>query len=199
MAPATDPPLVIVGTGRSGSGYISAVLRAAGMSCGHEEWWNPLGEQHHGLWADSSWCAVGNLDGYEGYIGHQVRHPLKVVASLITAPDHGPYIACREAVMGPLPEDPLERAVATYVRWNEACEKLTEDRWRVEDVDSHLLVELAARSGWEMSTEAAKGALAEVAGNFNDHGPHEELHWGDLRYTEHSVRLHDLAERYGYA
>ena len=75
---------VVTGTGRSGSGWISLVLRNAGVLCGHEQVYNPFGvcwkrwvkdepEWH----ADSSWLALPHLDKFDGPVFQLVRHPLK--------------------------------------------------------------------------------------------------------------------------
>jgi hypothetical protein len=198
VAPATEPRLAVIGTGRSGSGYLAALLNAAGVTCGHEQWWNPQGERTAGLAADSSWCAVPDLTRFSGTIGHQVRNPLHTVASLTQLPDHGPYAAWRERIMGPLGGDPFEDAVRVVVEWNAACERLTSFRWRVEDTDADLITELGAAAGVAVSAGAAADALASTAGNVNDHGTDHHLHWGDLPYTHATNLLADMAERYGY-
>jgi hypothetical protein len=198
-----DPELVIVGTGRSGSGYIAKVLNTAGVVCGHEQWWNPMGERTEGLAADSSFCAVADLwassaGGYAGAIGHQVRHPLKVVASLAQLPDHGPFVGCRERVMGPAPADPLEAALNLYVGWNLACEQLTDRRWRVEDVDAALVVELAAMAGVDVDVTAAAAAVERVPHTINDHETMLTLDWDDLPALPVTSLLRAMAGRYGY-
>jgi hypothetical protein len=80
-------PFVVTGCARSGTTYISAVLSGLGLRCGHEVVFGPrtraftgFGEQH----GDCSWLAAPFL-GQTGdaLVFHQVRHPLKVVRSLL--------------------------------------------------------------------------------------------------------------------
>ena len=53
------PPVMIVGTGRSGSSYIAKLLQHVQIECGHENWWTPMASrQRFELDADSSWMAA---------------------------------------------------------------------------------------------------------------------------------------------
>jgi LPS sulfotransferase NodH len=80
--------IIIVGTGRSGSGYLSKLLTLNGIMCGHEHSFNPSrhGPIQHPYQADSSWLAVPYLDNYihNTKILHVVRDPIKVLESLTT-------------------------------------------------------------------------------------------------------------------
>ncbi len=177
-----EPKLCIVSVGRSGSGYISAVLNAAGVRCGHESWWNPVGSQVGGLDADSSWCALPDVlhGAYDGPIVMQVRHPLLTIASLTQSPDHGPYIPVRERLLGPLPEDPLRAATLTWLQWTLIGEGVASDSWRVEDVDAELVGRLAWLAGRTVTREAAELAVASTSTKTNDHATILQLTWDDL-------------------
>jgi hypothetical protein len=168
--------------GRSGSGYISAVLNAAGVRCGHESWWNPLDEHQAGLDADSSWCALPDVlhGAFDGPIVMQVRHPLLTIASLTQSPDHGHYIGCRERLMGPLPEDPLRAATLTWLQWTIIGEGVATDSWRVEDVDADLVARLARLAGHPVTDAAAAAAVAFTSTKTNDHATILRLTWDDL-------------------
>ena len=48
------PCAVIVGVGRSGTGYIAALLNAVGIDCGHEEHWTADPERHRPVPVDAS-------------------------------------------------------------------------------------------------------------------------------------------------
>ena len=56
------PGAVIVGVGRSGTGYIAALLNAVGIDCGHEEHWTADPERRRPVPVDASWLAVGRDD-----------------------------------------------------------------------------------------------------------------------------------------
>lgn len=106
------PGFVITGTGRSGTNYIARVLRAAGVRCGHEDWWGPMPGLGEGSWipqptltdrlrdlvsrtmvevrrrrrsldGDSSWLAVPHLEDFDGLVLLQLREPLRVIRSLV--------------------------------------------------------------------------------------------------------------------
>lgn len=104
---------VVTGTGRSGTGYIAQLLRAAGLRCGHEDWftWVPGVRDHQTIprtslrmrlrgpmsrlreeWrrrrqrldGDASWMAVPSLMRFKGMVFLQLRHPLAVISSLVS-------------------------------------------------------------------------------------------------------------------
>jgi hypothetical protein len=81
-------PFVVTGCARSGTAYLAAVFSRLGLSCGHEVVFGPrtrrfegFGEQH----GDSSWLAAPFLPELpeDTLIMHRVRHPLRVVRSLL--------------------------------------------------------------------------------------------------------------------
>jgi len=80
-------PFVVTGCARSGTTYVSAVLSGLGLRCGHEVVFGPrtrafggFGDQH----GDCSWLAAPFLaQTGDALVFHQVRHPLKVVRSLL--------------------------------------------------------------------------------------------------------------------
>lgn len=176
------PKLCIISVGRSGSGYISAVLNAAGVRCGHESWWNPTDEHQPGLDADSSWCALPDVlhGAFDGPIVMQVRHPLLTIASLTQSPDHGHYIGCRERLMGSLPEDLLRAATLTWLQWTLIGEGVASGSWRIDAVDANLVGRLAWLAGRTVTREAAELAVASTSTKTNDHATILQLTWDDL-------------------
>lgn len=79
---------VVTGCARSGTGYTAELLTRLGAECPHEAVFSPYTERFDGWGAapgESSWLAVPMLDQLpEGTVVlHQVRHPAKVVASLL--------------------------------------------------------------------------------------------------------------------
>lgn len=194
---ATSPRFVIVGSGRCGTGYISAVLTAAGIACGHEAWWNPQDERTAGLVGDASWCAVPHLAAFDGTVWHQTRHPLAVIASLAEQPLWGPYAALAARYGHSDSDEPYAREAALWVDLNEACEGATR-RWQVEEVDVDLVLELAARLGIDIDPVAAKNAVADTPTAVNSHRAGPALDWSALPDTPVAARVVQLAVRYGY-
>ena len=187
---ATEPRFVIVGTGRSGTGYISKLLTASGVRCGHEEWWNPRGTHADGLVGDASWLATTELAGYEGFVFHQTRHPLDVITSMVKVELHQPYLGWQQRLTGPL-ADPVQRSAVAYVMWNLAAERHAQFRWQVEQVTADVLHEIGRRVG-----RAVRPALGQVRTTVNQHHDRPRIGWGRLGPMEHPVRA--LAARYGY-
>jgi hypothetical protein len=88
MTAAGPTPFVVTGCARSGTAYMAAVFSRLGLSCGHEVVFGPrtrrfdgFGPQH----GDSSWLAAPFLSQLpdDTLILHRVRHPLRVVGSLL--------------------------------------------------------------------------------------------------------------------
>lgn len=177
-----EPLALITGTGRSGSGYIAQVLNEAGVKCGHEDYWNPWNSLTSGLLVDSSWCALAvGLDGYQGRVFHQIRHPLDSVSSFARhEPQDGPYRTLRLRLMPREPADPVEFGMLAWSCYVEAAQHRAERAWRLEDVDVDLVVFLGAAVGVEVSSEQAERALAAVPKDYNCHGPGPRLTWDDL-------------------
>ncbi|MCB0909178.1 MAG: hypothetical protein KDB63_18895 [Nocardioidaceae bacterium] len=80
-------PFVVTGCARSGTTYMAALLSGIGLRVGHEVVFGPRTRRFEG-WqgqhGDSSWLAAPFLDQIDdALVFHQVRHPLKVVKSLV--------------------------------------------------------------------------------------------------------------------
>ena len=80
-------PFVVTGCARSGTTYMGALLAGLGVRIGHEAVFGPRTRGFDG-WhdqnGDSSWLAAPFLDQIgDALVFHQVRHPLKVVRSLV--------------------------------------------------------------------------------------------------------------------
>ncbi len=87
MPVATLRPFVITGCARSGTAYMAALLDGLGLRVGHEVVFDPR-TRHFDGWqgqnGDSSWLAAPFLaDLGDALVVHQLRHPLKVVRSLV--------------------------------------------------------------------------------------------------------------------
>jgi hypothetical protein len=191
-----EPKGFIVGTGRSGSGYISKVLRACNVNCGHEEWW-PYHKTDH-LDYDSSWPALCRIkDHFEGPIIHQVRDPLKVIASLVSCVPQGIFMDYRLRVIE-WHEDVLERSMRIYLGFNGLAEQRAIWRWRLEDLGPVVIQFIASLVEKEVSFEEASMALGMTA-PFNKHNINDfRLTWDDLPDGKTKNELLIMAERYGY-
>lgn len=200
-----EPQFVITGTGRSGSGYISKAFDMLGIRCGHEEWWNPFNRRHPRLVGDSSWLATPHLEDYEGKIGLQLRHPLKVLSSLMNgqifgegADKENPYLQYK-AKHCDFTGDELRDAALYVADWVEMGEKHADKVWKLEDLDGDLFSDIVEDlSGYEVEPDLAERALKSVPKTHNKHPDGPDYSWEDLPDGEPFDRLRAIAKRYGY-
>lgn len=195
------PRFVIAGTGRSGSGYISQVLRAAGVNCGHEEWWNPHDQRSLGLVGDSSWLAGPILEHFPGHVYHQMRHPLDVVSSIadgeLDEQRAGPYYKVRVREFE-VSGDNLLDSLRCYLAFFDMAAAHASREWKVEDVNVDVIVSIGKDIGIDISLADAQAALDAVPTDWNGHGDRKRLALGDLPDCPEKERLVEIAHRYGY-
>lgn len=195
------PRFVIAGTGRSGSGYIAQVLTAAGVRCGHENWWSLHTQWTPGLVGDSSWLATPVLGSYSGRIYHQIRHPLRCVSSMASGElfedRAGRWYKVRIRHFEPT-GDNLTDSLRCYVAFFDMAETHAERTWRLEDVDADLVMSVAKENDVDISPEDAQAAIDTVPTDWNKHADTLSLTLGDLPDCPEKARLVEIAETYGY-
>lgn len=140
----TPPRFAVIGTGRCGTGYTAALLKANGHNVGHEKWWRAgLPGQQSGLDGDVSWLALPDIEtgDWSGSVAHIVRHPQRVVESLVgtrffhPTERESPFVQFAYTHMPGLPDnDPVEAAVEWWVQWNRRCAAVADVTLRVEDL-----------------------------------------------------------------
>lgn len=154
------PRFAVVGTGRCGTGYVAAVMRACGVRCGHENWWTPeASRRQSGLDGDSSWLALPDIEAgrWSGPVVHVVRNPVDVVASLLGIGIFARPTAYRAFALWHEPDlselPPLAAAVAWWQRWNDRCAVVADVTVRVERLPEEL-DQVATAIGRELDPEA---------------------------------------------
>ena len=192
---------LITGTGRSGTHFTSAALSALGVDAPHEA----VGRDGCVSWKHA---ATGVFE----YIGkgrkvlvedpgfhpviHQVRDPLKVIASMQTFSLSSWYYMARSVELR-LTDPPLLTAMRAWVGWNESIERRASWRFRIEDLDS-VFPELCRRIGIDTKVSG----LPPLPKSRRDSRSHRyrALTWSDLNQAspEWSVEVRAMAERYGY-
>ncbi|MFW5847918.1 MAG: hypothetical protein ACOCVF_03280 [bacterium] len=137
---ATKPRFVITGTGRCGTGYISKLLTEYGINCGHEAIFSYNGVRNKfGYTGDASWLAAPYLQKYNGIVIHQVRHPLRVINSLLGIKffdnsAKNPYSKFAKHYCKTT-NDVLKDTMKFYILWNRMCEENAIFRYQVEKID----------------------------------------------------------------
>ena len=144
---------LITGSGRSGTKYISQVLQRCGLDVGHEK-----------MGADGivSGFYCFEADSYPGHnhpaprpdfdlILHQVRHPLKTIASIQTG--HSSEWAS-QFILAEQDALPLRWACSYWLAYNESAERQAEFTYRIEDLEE-AWPEIQQLLGFEYSFEPA--------------------------------------------
>ena len=107
----------------------------------------PIRHERMGASGSSSWMHVVDGPPYPWgdkfrkrafkfeHIFHQVRHPLRVIASLDTIMKPSWKFIAQNIK---LPEGSLRRRMKFWVTWNKLCEKQATFRYRIEDINNEL-------------------------------------------------------------
>lgn len=182
------PPVTILGTGRSGSTYISKLLKHVGIDCGHEEWWTPSKtRRRHQMDVDSSMFGYPFVSNtvespytYDGIVLTQVRDPLKTIASYAA-------IQAGRFMRGNFPNDPIwqfhmkmeprlafskDTLYNATWWWFATTRKNIEASsfwWRVEDITGALLQEICKEMKWTIDLELCEEAVTQVAKDTHKH------------------------------
>src|SRR5690606_32898585 len=141
------PRFAIIGTGRSGTGYMAELMRAHGFKCGHEHWWTLSSSPRRrksGLDGDSSWLALPDIESgaWSGPVVLAVRDPVAVVRSLLgirffeRGTKYTQFVYEQEPELKGLPA--LHAATEWWARWNERCAAVADLVVRVEDLPRQL-------------------------------------------------------------
>lgn len=160
---------------------------------------------------------------------HQVRHPLKVMASIlhhtssfkhITRETINPNRQVWAHIIGrtPIPESAwytengrflrgaLERAMLHYITWNYMVEQAADARYRVEDFNAQLVCRLAAQQALGSCTprlhhSSAEAVIALELRHFSHQGHKNPVTWEMLSRANKQLAEHiwTMAQRYGYS
>jgi hypothetical protein len=150
---SVEKRVLITGCGRSGTKYVAALLRHLGLDVGHET----MGKDGVANWCmavdceDSPWGGGRRGITFKTTL-HQIRHPLKVIPSLITADERSwrfieRYVPCY------MHEPILLRATKYWYYWNLEAERTAEWHYRVEGLKS-VFNEFCSRVGVNVNHKA---------------------------------------------
>jgi hypothetical protein len=130
--------VLITGCGRSGTKYITFVLRRLGLDVGHER----MGDDGIASWcmavnAESvAWGVSASRYSFE-HVLHQVRHPLDAIASIATFKEPSWRFICAHAPI--VADEPvLLRSAKYWYHWNLEAEKIAHWRYAVEQLPEHF-------------------------------------------------------------
>lgn len=204
---------LITGCGRSGTGYVSALLNKLGIHAAHERVFLP---DHRRSWenfdGDVSWFGVPflhELVSESVNIIHLVRHPIACGRSYAGLKFfHGTREALIEEYYAgavwrydraPFDwSDPHERFGAFWMRWNLAVEPHATSRFRSEDLlEREPVMKLLQAIGHERSEDEVVHAIAGM--ELRTHGGEIDM---SLGWESFAPKLRELVLemtlRYGY-
>lgn len=187
--------VLVTGTGRTGTSWLTQALRSAGAKATHEKHYSlkkagPIPEAT----VEVSWLAAPHTPVAEFTI-HLVRHPLKVIASRAAWGSFGGWDKkgydprpkgryavkhCPRIAEG---EDPVERAAIHWVEWVSLVD--ADVVWRIEDVDKEDV-------GW-LACQVGPPKPFKLPGRVNQSKHPPTLTWSDV-----PAQVKELASDFGY-
>jgi len=193
------PGFAIIGTGRCGTKYVSELLKASSINCGHEDWWGFKRRKLPGLAGDSSWVALPDIERkkWSGPVIHIIRHPLLVVRSMVAVDMFNPerkgkaaynFIAKHQPDVVGL--DVIDAAVEFWVKWNERCAVVADLTLPINHVDTSLskISEIIGR-------KIDKKAVKKIAKDVNSK---QHLQSNKIPSSIILEKLGDRGQQFGY-
>eukprot|EP00054_Salpingoeca_dolichothecata_P015482 m.89290 g.89290 ORF g.89290 m.89290 type:complete len:336 (-) comp21511_c0_seq2:78-1085(-) len=194
--------LLVTGTGRSGTHFVSHAFSRLGFDVAHES----VGKHGSVSW---TYAVVDPRNEYPWQIGqrltdqryfqvfHVVRHPLKAIASLETFHSSSWNFIARHTHEVPelnnvLPE--TRRALIHWVTWNKNIEKFADWRFQTEHTD---IAEICLRAGFD-GKQCRQQLNADTVRKHSR--KHNELTWEKLEELDpyFAGEAKKMAIRYGY-
>jgi hypothetical protein len=203
----SDPPIIftshrqilVIGCARSGSQYMTQLLKAQGLDVGHEQ----MGSAGCVSWlmtADTDTAPWGPLsrDYTFDHIFHQVRDPVKVIQSLYNNPPKATW----EWISSIIPEiqmddDNLTKCAKYWYYWNLKAEAKAEWTYCIENID--MLYQVFGKC---LGLYFDPTVLQRIPKNMNSRGtPETPITWTELKQglrRDLYKKVSSLAIEYGY-
>jgi hypothetical protein len=192
--------LLITGCARSGTTYITQVLKQAGLQVEHEF----LAKDGCVSWlmaVDADYAPWGPPDNgiYFEHIFHQVRHPLLVISSVYTTePKQSWDFICKHIPEIRAKDDHVVKCAKYWYYWNLKAEEKAEWTYQVEEIET-ILSHMSKRLKFPLSREILK-CIPKTA---NHRGAYvHKFTWADLEAMlppDLLSKVQTLALKYGYS
>jgi hypothetical protein len=195
----TEKRILVTGCSRSGTTFMSLALSASGLDVRHEN----IGRDGCVSWTMAVNDTVSPWgppfqEGIYKHIFHQVRDPLKTIASVMATElprswefiqKHIPQINNYDSL--------LVKAVKYWIYWNRFAEAKSEMTYRIEDI-AEVYGEIGNRIGYRLDPRI----LSRVSTTTNHRADYQHVPtWEELEAvlpTDLFIELRDQAIRYGY-
>lgn len=199
--PEVERLVLITGCGRSGTTFIAKSLTSAGLDVRHEY----LGKDGSASWymnvesTNAPYGCRSTVGLRFTHIFHQVRHPLKTIAS-INYSSHASsfaYVAAYVPEIDLTHDSRLVQSAKYWYYWNLLAEAKAEWRYRIEDIDS-VWDEMSQRLGVFLD----RSVLSQQSRKTNTRGDTGGLTWMQLQAeipADLFANIQSMALRYGYS
>lgn len=189
--------LLITGCARSGTTFVSKFFELNGYDVQHE---------HDGLFGVVSWTMTPDSDvtpwgpAFNNYtfehIFHQVRHPLKTIASAGNEPSVS-WAFVKKFVPEIEMDDPkIVKGAKYWYYWNLLAEKKAEWTYRIEDIENQI-GEMVTLLGVDLDPMI----LNDISTDINTRRYKDVYSWEDLKEALDETLFYNIVEmasRYGY-
>jgi|SRR3989344_5934121 len=181
--------LLIIGCGRSGTAFSSALFQGLSLDIPHEK----VGKDGISSWYETIKDKEELINNYS-FILHQVRDPLKVIASTQTLSEESwKYIS--DYIPIELGEDIILRCAKYWYYWNLIAEKKAHMTLKVEEIFK-MLPEICKN----LDIEFKNLEFLQKESINTRNGRFQPVTWEDIKKKDKG--MHDLclklAKRYGY-
>lgn len=209
---------IITGVGRSGTGYISKLLRQLNITCGHENVFRPetIKPDFSNFEGDASWLAAPYIQKLPSntVVLHQIRHPVMVAKSFIgigffdqnPTNDHAPYLKfLNQFSRFDMLQSREERFMFHWINWNKYIEQQVEKtehhyfRYKLEDLTPDGICELVLKPiGVERTINDVELAQKEIGTTTNRRTRDLFINRTSLSAYAIFTEFEAAAEKYGY-
>ena len=198
---------LIIGTGRSGTGFMSKLLTNNGISCGHETLFGLQNVKDFGmllktttLKADSSWLSVPHIKEINKDIKyiHIIRNPIDVIKSFIElnlfCDESSPYIKFIGKYCDLNYNQPIDKVISYYVKWFKMIESNDINKLSInlENIDYEKLSIFVGKELIELEEKVNTKTDSKIF-----LANREEIH-NRIKKSSLYNELKELSKRYGY-
>lgn len=180
--------LVVIGCGRSGTGFSTRLFQELGLDIKHEE----MGKDGTSSWPATLW---NHLPQEFEHIFHQVREPLNAISSIQTFVEGSWRFIGRQNFFK-LTDDKILNSANYWYHWNLLAETRTDFRYRVEDIFDLLPLICS-----ELGMEYKDLSYLKEKGINSRKGTFDKLTWGTIKEKNEALynKIYNMALRYGYS
>lgn len=208
--------IIFTGCGRSGTTYIAKLMRESGVEIGHESVgrdgvaaWQIVGAPNENLpiglnirkriikGLPIEYMSIKDIFDQASIVFHQIRNPVDVVPSFFTIPETF-WMRVAQYMSINLEGSTIEKAISYWYYNNLLTERISDYRYRIEDIDIEI-GNIFARLNRQFNSAILDKVSRNVNSRKNKEG-YRDVSWIDIRHAIPSMydNIVNLAIKYGY-